>query len=149
MNERSQPAQVTSNSCAECSPCPFCNERPRVVQASNASEWWIVDCVSKTCEVTPTLERQGRQAAIDAWNKRPSSETSDQPSTCKQEGHDWKIKCLDCGETREIPYIHLNSATQDRDANIYSVRDVEALLAVGEAMSRHAHTLKAGDQHGS
>jgi hypothetical protein len=73
MNE--QHSAGSSKSRADCSPCPFCNEPPRVTQARNAPDWWIVDCLSKTCEVVPTLERKGRQAAIDAWNKRPPSET--------------------------------------------------------------------------
>lgn len=53
-------------------PCPFCNEVPELVQANNAPAWWIVNCVSKTCETVPTLERKGKEAAIAAWNKRPS-----------------------------------------------------------------------------
>lgn len=60
---------------AECSPCPFCGERPFVLPAYNAPDWWIVNCVSKTCQAVPTLERKGRNAAIAAWNKRPSSKT--------------------------------------------------------------------------
>ena len=77
------------------------------------------------------------QCALSA--EPPAVETSerDGPSTCAYEGHDWKIKCMDCGETHDIPHIHLSKGGKNPDALLYSARDVEAMVAVGTALAAH------------
>jgi hypothetical protein len=51
-------------------PCPFCGDVPRLAQADNDSDWWLVDCLSKKCTVVPNLEARGRDEAIQKWNTR-------------------------------------------------------------------------------
>ena len=52
-------------------PCPWCGFVPNVVQATNASDWYLVTCDrNDLCEMMPSLERETVREAIEAWNQR-------------------------------------------------------------------------------
>ena len=52
-------------------PCPWCGFVPNVVQATNASDWYLVTCDrNDLCEMMPSLERETVREAIAAWNQR-------------------------------------------------------------------------------
>ena len=54
-------------------PCPWCGAEPSVVQVSDDPAFAQVQIVcddNEQCEMSPSLARYGRDAAIAAWNQR-------------------------------------------------------------------------------
>ena len=54
-------------------PCPWCGAEPSVVQVSDDPAFVQVQIVcddNEQCEMSPSLARYGRDAAIAAWNQR-------------------------------------------------------------------------------
>lgn len=60
--------------------CPFCGQRPAVYEYcdNDGAEQWVVACGNDECgEVT--FQRDTRQEAIDAWNRRHGAPPHDRP----------------------------------------------------------------------
>ena len=54
----------------ELKPCPFCASQPSLLEASNHSAAYSVECLADGCPASPHIWELDKATALAAWNTR-------------------------------------------------------------------------------